>query len=142
MPGLQLLNPNVVITADTGRYSEKPDTFWGSEHFDIVIATDVSLAAMADLNAKCRVGGAYFFGAAVDGFVGMSFADLGKHDYIQYVSISFPKSSSRCPTMNGVFVAASAKQSQNQDRRQKLCRKREQLNSCPCRPPLTSHGKE
>mmetsp|Transcript_37508 Transcript_37508/g.98375 ORF Transcript_37508/g.98375 Transcript_37508/m.98375 type:complete len:337 (+) Transcript_37508:78-1088(+) len=82
VPGLQTLNPNVEIRADVAAAAGKPPPFWGSEHFDLVIATDIPLHAMAEINASCRAGGASFFGAAVDGFVGMSFADLGTHDYI------------------------------------------------------------
>lgn len=77
----------MVITADTSLHSDKPGTFWGEANFDFVIATDLALHEMAEVNRLCREGGSKFFSAAVDGMVGMYFADLGVHDFMEYGSL-------------------------------------------------------
>lgn len=75
--GLQLLNPNVAVNVDESSLRDRPASFYNTDSFDVVIATDLPLQEMASINAKCRLGGSIFFGTSVTGLNGFFFADLG-----------------------------------------------------------------
>jgi len=81
LAGLKRLNPNVNIVADTQKFSEKSEEFFGS--FDIVCAFDLPLHQMAEINTFCRNQKTKFFCSSVCGFVGFLFLDLLDHHYVE-----------------------------------------------------------
>eukprot|EP00041_Stephanoeca_diplocostata_P033948 m.1137339 g.1137339 ORF g.1137339 m.1137339 type:complete len:354 (+) comp24435_c0_seq16:194-1255(+) len=83
LPGLQRLNPNVEIKVDTQDVSDKTETFFTEEHFDIVCATGLPLSGLARVDEACRKGGVKFFAAGVVGFQGFTFANLLDHEFIE-----------------------------------------------------------
>ena len=79
----QLLNPMVTVTADTASIDEKDDDFIKS--FDVVCATGCGTTTLKRLDRVCRDGGVKFYAGDVFGFYGYMFADLGKHEYAEWV---------------------------------------------------------
>ena len=50
--------------------------------FDMIIATDLDLAALSTINTACRFVNKPFYAAGSHGFYGFIFADLISHDYV------------------------------------------------------------
>ena len=73
----------VTITADTASIDEKDDDFIKS--FDVVCATGCGMTTLKRLDRVCRDGGVKFYAGDVFGFYGYMFADLGKHEYAEWV---------------------------------------------------------
>ncbi|XP_046427972.1 SUMO-activating enzyme subunit 1 [Neodiprion fabricii] len=79
----QTLNPMVEVAVDTESVDDKPDKFF--ENFDVVCASECSLTQLKRINRACRKNGVKFFAGDVWGTFGYTFADLGKHDFVEDV---------------------------------------------------------
>ncbi|KAK9448756.1 uncharacterized protein V1518DRAFT_418112 [Limtongia smithiae] len=76
---IRLLNPRVNVTADPDDISTKHADFFGN--FDVVVAVDVQLKNLLDINAKCRIHSTPFYAAGDIGLYGFIFVDLIIHTY-------------------------------------------------------------
>lgn len=79
----QLLNPMVKVTADTSNIDDKDDAFIKS--FDVVCATGCGTTTLKRLDRVCQEGAVKFYAGDVFGFYGFMFADLGTHEYAEWV---------------------------------------------------------
>lgn len=80
-PEVQKLNPRVkvhVITRDLSLDME-PDFY---KPFDMIIATDLNFAVLANIDSCARIAGRPFYAGASHGMYGYIFADLGTHDFV------------------------------------------------------------
>ncbi|KAK9470582.1 uncharacterized protein V1510DRAFT_422736 [Dipodascopsis tothii] len=76
---LKALNPRVSIIPDVEPIEEKPDTYFAN--FDVIVAADIDIDIMIDLNNKCRDFGKAFYGTQSFGLFGYVFADLNEYTY-------------------------------------------------------------
>lgn len=77
--GLQRLNPNVEVLADTAEVAGLPDAYFSQ--FLIVVVTALPMYAQARINGICHAAGVKFFGSEVLGYTGYFFTDLVQHTF-------------------------------------------------------------
>ena len=80
LPQIQKLNPRVALNFETEDIRLKDQTFFAP--YTIVIATDLELPALSQINAACRLTNKPFYAAGTHGMYGFIFADLIAHDYM------------------------------------------------------------
>ena len=80
LPQIQKLNPRVALNVETGDIRLKDETYFMP--YTIVIATDLDLPAISQINAACRLTNKPFYAASTHGVYGFIFADLISHDYV------------------------------------------------------------
>ncbi|XP_015609625.1 SUMO-activating enzyme subunit 1 [Cephus cinctus] len=79
----QNLNPMVVVSADTEKIDDKPDSFF--KNFDVVCVSECTITQIQRINAACRKYNVKFFVGDVWGSFGYTFADLGTHEFVEDV---------------------------------------------------------
>ncbi|XP_064407066.1 SUMO-activating enzyme subunit 1-like [Halichondria panicea] len=80
---LQMLNPNVLISADSERVEDKGEEFFTG--FDVVCVTSCTTQSMVRIDEICRKNNIKFFCGDVWGYYGYCFTDLSSHDYTMEV---------------------------------------------------------
>ncbi|XP_071079593.1 SUMO-activating enzyme subunit 1-like [Haliotis cracherodii] len=81
---VQLLNPMVQISADSGDVVAKDDSFFSN--FDVVCVTCCPAATQCRINKICADKKIQFFSGDVFGYYGYMFSDLGEHEYAEEVA--------------------------------------------------------
>ncbi|KAL8944431.1 MAG: hypothetical protein Q9216_000482 [Gyalolechia sp. 2 TL-2023] len=77
---VRTLNPRVALHIDMENILAKPPDFYSM--FNMVIATDLDLTLLSNINAACRFVNVPFYAAGSHGTYGFIFADLITHDYV------------------------------------------------------------
>lgn len=70
----------MALNVDIGDIRLKNETYFMP--YSIVIATDLDLPTLSQINAACRLTNKPFYAASTHGFYGFIFADLISHDYV------------------------------------------------------------
>uniref|UniRef100_A0A8C4NHN2 SUMO1 activating enzyme subunit 1 n=1 Tax=Eptatretus burgeri TaxID=7764 RepID=A0A8C4NHN2_EPTBU len=83
----QLLNPMVEVKVEHGSVASKPDEFFSQ--FDAVCLTACVLEDLLKICDLCHSKSIKFFAGDAFGYHGYMFADLGQHDFVEYVHASF-----------------------------------------------------
>lgn len=78
----------VDVNADKESVDDKPDEYFSN--FDVICASQCSISQLKRINNICRKNGLKFFAGDVWGMFGYTFADLGEHEFVEYVDL--PKS--------------------------------------------------
>lgn len=80
----QLLNPMVVVTADSGNVTDKEDEFF--TQFDVICVTCCGPTQLVRINQVCADNGIKFYAGDVFGYYGYMFSDLGDHEYAEEIA--------------------------------------------------------
>ncbi|KAL9031570.1 MAG: hypothetical protein Q9196_000418 [Gyalolechia fulgens] len=102
------LNPRVALRVDTENILAKPPDFYSM--FNLVIATDLDLTPLSNINAACRFVNVPFYAAGSHGMYGFVFADLITHDYVIEREKSNLPTELKAETMTRSIVATHTKE--------------------------------
>ncbi|KAL8723456.1 MAG: hypothetical protein Q9225_000287 [Loekoesia sp. 1 TL-2023] len=105
---VRTLNPRVALHVDMENILLKPPEFYSL--FNMVIATDLDLTPLSNINAACRFVNVPFYAAGSHGMYGFIFADLITHDYVIEREKSNLPTELKAETMTRSIVATSTKE--------------------------------
>lgn len=77
----QKLNPMVEVKADKSELDSLPDSYF--KKFNTICATQCTITQIKRLNDICRKNDIKFFVGDVWGLFGYTFADLGRHEFVE-----------------------------------------------------------
>ncbi|KAL9007218.1 MAG: hypothetical protein Q9188_000021 [Gyalolechia gomerana] len=105
---VRTLNPRVALHVDMENILAKPPDFYSM--FNMVIATDLDLTPLSNINAACRFVNVPFYAAGSHGMYGFIFADLIAHDYVIEREKSNLPTELKAETMTRSIVAVNTKE--------------------------------
>lgn len=105
---VRTLNPRVALHVDTENILSKSPEFYSL--FDMVIATDLDLTLLSNINAACRFVGKPFYAAGSHGMYGFVFADLITHEYVIEREQSNLPTELKAETLTRSIIATSMKE--------------------------------